>query len=327
MRKLKAIAISDVHLNIWKAFNEGNRRLVVSDNFLEEVIKISDKEKIPILFSGDMFHTPGALPNGLLEYYTAFFKNMVLKYPYATILGISGNHDIVGDSRKGKKYTSHYVSLCNTFPNLFKCLDYTSVFINNMVVSGIPYIKHNNGFKEALEEREKSLDKGFLNILLIHTNLYGAKDPSGYEIDEVPNIPRNLGKFFKPWDLVLCGHIHKHDQLWEGKVYMVGAPYQQRSSDSGERMGYLEVYSDGSVKRKYYDAPEFKYYNEGEPVPDDGNFWIEVPKELEIEREESGDFTNINNKAILAEEYFKVKGITNDRRLNLLIKTLNETEL
>lgn len=324
MKKLIAIASSDWHLNDWSQFNHNERRVKVSDKFITDMLIISHTEMVPILFPGDMFHTPAALTNYLIEHYNTFFSEASKKYPNARIIGITGNHDESEVNSKGTEFKSHFNSYALAFPNLITCIDHKSIYLKEQGISvcGIPYIKHNKGFIEALESFKNVKDP---KILLIHTNLYGAKDPSGYEIDEVPNIPRNLGKTFKDFKLVLAGHIHKHEKLWKEKVIMVGAPYQQRVSDSGTKMGYLEIYDDFSTEFVSYDAPEFKYYNEGEPLPNDYDFFIEIPNPVKSKEKEIKTFNNITDKTLLAKKYFKVKGIKNKRRLNILIELLNKS--
>lgn len=329
-RKLIALSTSDWHLNNWKQFNENGRRLSVADDFLFHIMGISHKEKIPVLFSGDMFHTPEALSNAMIDHYTAVFEKIKESYPRARLYGISGNHDEGESIVKGKTAKTYVQSFSRAFPGLINCLDFSYTAIpENIGVYGIPYLRHNKGFDEEIKllnqkVKEDSYDS---NILLIHTNLYGAKDPNGYEIDEVPGIPRNMGKFFRAFDLVLAGHIHKHDVLWKRRVYMVGSPYQQRTSDSGTPMGYLNIYDDMSVEFVRYSAPEFKFYNEGEEKPNDFDFFIEIKKQVSFKQTSEGvTFSNTRDKKALVEQYFKVKGIENARRLNLLIDLLNKAE-
>lgn len=318
MKKLIAIASSDWHINKWKTYNNPIDRLESSFLFIKELLEISHNKNIPILFSGDLFHIPGAITNRLLFEITVFLNWVKDKYPDAHVLGITGNHDM-----------SDGASYINTFSLLFKpllqCIDNKSIsFGDGYKVIGIPFLKHNGGLAEAIEKFGKK--DGYKKILLIHTNLYGAKDPNGYEIDEVPNVPRNMGKFFSGYDLVLSGHIHKYDKLWKDRVIMVGAPYHQRTSDSGTTMGYLNVYEDLSTEFIHYKAPEFKFYPEGEPLPDNNNYWIPVPKLNIVKAESEGDFNNKSTKSKLAREYCKVNGVKNKRRKNLLIDTLNKTE-
>lgn len=328
MKDLIAIATSDWHLNEWKQFNKDDVRSSVSDGFVEELCKQSHTLKVPILFSGDLFHTPGGLTNSIIDHHNALFRMLEDKYPGARIIGISGNHDMAETSIVGKEKKTYMKSFSKAFPKLFTCIDETYLRLPMFTVYGIPYLTHNRGFTDIVEDLKTLTEKtnNDPKILLIHTHLYGAKDPSGYEVDEVPNIPRNLGKLFKGFDLVLAGHIHKHAKLWKEKVLMVGAPYQQRASDSGTKMGYLDIYSDMTFKFRKYKAPEFIYYNEGERPDDDYNYLIEVPKPTKKRKELENTFKGNASKESLAKEYFKTKNIKNKRRLNLLIDVLNKAE-
>lgn len=330
MKKAIALATGDWHLNDWKQFNENDRRIRVSDDFLHHILSLSHNEGIPILMTGDMFHTPDNLSNKLLDHYSDFFNKARVNYEKAMIYGITGNHDL---RLNGEGYYSYVKTFSKLHCPLISCIDNIRVGIyNDIMVCGIPYTKNNAGFKESMKKHLESYPD-YRKILLIHTSLYGAKDPNGYEIDEVPGIDRNLGKMFKGFDLVLSGHIHLHSRLWKEKVYMVGAPYHQRSSDTGAVMGYMLIYDDLSTKFIYYKAPEFIFYSkgdlndQGEPLPDDFNYCIEKPKSSLRKGEDSQNtFSNIKDRTILAKEYFKLKGIKNKSRLNLLIKLLNSVE-
>lgn len=330
MRKLIGIASGDWHLNDWKQFNNDDRRIEVSDDFLLHILDKSHNLGVPILMTGDMFHTPDNLSNKILDHYSGFFRKAITDYPNARILAITGNHDM---RLNDDGYYSYVKTFSKTFSPLIQCIDYKqTVIINDVVVCGIPYIKDNLGYQGQLKKHSSSYP-GYKKILLTHTNMYGAKDPNGYEITEVPNIDRNLGKTFKGFDLVLSGHIHLYSRLWKQKVYMVGAPYQQRTSDAGSIMGYMLVYDDLSTKFVYYKAPEFIYYSkgdvdpEGNPYPDGFNYCIEKPKS-NLRKDDKGSnlFSNVKDRSNLAKAYFKVKEIKNNRRLNLLINLLNSIE-
>src|SRR5690606_6989935 len=104
------------------------------------------------------------------------------------------------------------------------------VDIPGATVWGLPYFNNDHDLKEAILKLKDQIkrthkDKG-LKILLLHTDMPGAKTPEGFTIGETQSIPRNLDKFFEEWDLVLCGHIHKPQKLSE-KCYMLGCPIQQ----------------------------------------------------------------------------------------------------
>jgi DNA repair exonuclease SbcCD nuclease subunit len=324
MAKLIGITSGDWHLNDWKQFNDGDRRLDAGYEFLDFIFKRANKNKVPIYFTGDLFHTPDALSNKLLDYYLIRLKSLSIKYPNVLLIGITGNHDL----RLGadSEYYSYVKTLSGVYPEFIKCIDNISYFHKGVTIHGIPYTKHNKGFNKSLEALRSGLDSDVTNILLIHTSLYGAKDPSGYEVEEVPNIPRNLGKFFKGFDLVLSGHIHKQSRLWKNKVYMVGAPYQQRSSDAGTEMGFMEIYDDCYTKFIPYSAPEFKFYTDGTEPGDNYNYWIKIPKAENFKKEVEVSFDVSQSRSKLAEEYCKIKGINNKRRISLLSDILTKAD-
>lgn len=321
MAKLIAISTGDIHLSNWKQYNTEGQRLKVSAEYLAHIFRISHENNIPIYFTGDLFHTPDGLSNVEISYYFPLFQTLQRRYPNAKLLGITGNHDYVTD--KEGNVSSYVQTLSSMFPDTIVCIDKDPIKWQGTLVCGIPYLKHNRGFDEKVKHYQSfKQDK----VLLIHTNLYGAKDPSGYEVDEVPNIPRNLGKFFKGFNLVLSGHIHKHANLWKDKIYMVGAPYQQRSSDSGTTMGYIEIYDNYMVKFIPYKAPEFRYYKEGEEKGNTYDYWIPIPKTDNFKKEAVQVFKANQSKETLAKEYCKVKGIKSKRRVTLLAHILNKAD-
>jgi len=309
-RDLIAIASSDWHYHNWKQFNENGERLTVTKKVILKLFEEAHLKKVPILFSGDLFHTPDGLSDEVFYSVMDFFKGLQDLFNDVRVLGISGNHD-------GK--ISMYKAISRAFDN-FICIDNGVEYINNIPIIGIPYIKRNKGLVDKIE-KAKEFGGG---ILLLHTELYGAPDPSGYTV-EPQNLPRNLNALFKAFDLVLSGHIHKHTKVCDN-VYMVGAPNQQRKSDAGCKMGYLKIYSDFSVKFVDLGMPEFKYYNEGEKRENTDDFWIEIPKPKKLKKSSEASFKPNMDKTKMAKKYANETGIKSPKKVNALIKILNKTE-
>ena len=107
---------------------------------------------------------------------------------------------------------------------------------------------------------------------------------------------------------------------------MVGAPNQQRKSDMGCQMGYVEIYEDFSTEFVPYKAPQFRYYNEGEEHEDTNDFWIEVPKPRKIKKGSEAEFSPKMSKEAMAIRYAKETGITSPRKIRALINILNQTD-
>lgn len=330
MGSLEFISFSDYHYHEWNQFNKDDYRLVKNEEFLLSLIKKSHKHKVPILFSGDFFHSPEGLNTKVIYRIMKFFNKAIKKYPKFVIVGIDGNHDTPYELKDYKEQPSLFMALSYAFSDNIKCINFGSYKHGSFTIYGIPYLVHNIGFKKVYDKIVNDGEKG-KKILLIHTNLLGAMDPSGYKVKEMEGIPTNMGTFFRPFDLVLSGHLHKHDNLHKGKVISVGAPSQQRKSDMGYTMGYLEIYSTPNkevldIKTVPSNLPIFMTYRKAEEVKEDGNFWVKLPEEKKLLVREKGNFNPRSSKVKLAKEYCKNNNIKSKKKLKELIKVLQKTE-
>ena len=284
---------------------------------------------VPILLPGDLWHTPAHLATKTFYIYSEFFNKVRKEFPSAKFIGIPGNHDQSEFSNIGIPVPNLFTAWCNCFPELFVDASYQIIHEGSMAISGIPYVNHNIGYGEYIKgklRKKISIDPSMFRVLLIHTDLMGAVDPSGREVGQVENIPRNLTKFFKDWDFVLAGHIHKPQLMYGDNIVMLGSPYQQRRSDAKCSMGYWIMYDDKTVKFKEYKAPEFKFYHEGEGHKDTDDFWTAIPKKVKLEKKKTKKFNPKMNRTKMAKKYVRAKGIEGEAKLTALIEILNKIE-
>lgn len=331
MAKPIAIVSSDWHYHIYKKFNKDNSRTITIENFIYGIFGHARKLGVPILFSGDFTHTPKGIPTELSERASLLFRSLSesmndsLSSP---LIGISGNHELQDINTPDKWSPSQFRAFANSFPQLIKEVDFKTYEHKGLIVAGIPYINHNKGLEQEVQGLSNLVnirnDKA-IKILLLHSDVPGAVDTNGRELNTHSNLPKNLGKFFKGFDIVFFGHIHKHQKLWTN-IYMVGAPMQQRKSDEGCEMGYLILYDDLSIEFVKTNLPEFKSYNEGEPIPDDFNYWVPIPSQKKQGLVKKKQFHNKSNKTNLAIQYLRETGIKSPRKREVLIKVLNESE-
>lgn len=322
-KELLALVFSDLHLNLWAKFNEGNTRTKNGFGVIETLCKESQKHKdIPILFCGDMFHKPENIDQELALMAKSFFDGLVDKYPRQRIYCIEGNHDLkkvntIGSINQGwiSLFQNHVINVIgpNVRLNIGPFCDFE--------VHGVPYIDHNVGLSEYLKNMR--LDKDFKHILLLHTDYPGAKDTDDRRIDSVENLNLNtLSRF----DLVLCGHIHKPQKLGK-KVYMVGAPMHQRRTDRNCDMGYWKIYTDLSMKFVHLSKyPRFIDVESEEDIKDDGNYYTVLPSKLNLPEVVSHKITKQLSKKKLAHRYMKQQGIKDKVKEDLLVKILKESE-
>ncbi len=316
-----AIIFSDLHINIWSKFNESNTRTLNHFKVLSCVKDLCVKQKIPALFCGDLFHKADGLSIELLELLDEQFKDYDFPVDNFKMISISGNHEIkLVNTIKSPKY-----SLVRYLSNRYKfisCIDFSSIPIShNVMVYGVPYIDHNIGLSEYLKNIE--FVEGYKNVLLLHTDYPGAKDTDGREIDSVENLNINILNRF---DLVLCGHIHKPQRLSK-KVYMVGAPIQQRRTDAKCKLGYWKLYPDLSLKFvELKGFPKFVDVESSDEIKDDGNYYTVLPKTTRVQVNTEHNITKQLSKKSLAKQYMKERGISDKKKKDLLINLLNKAE-
>lgn len=322
MKNLVAYVISDLHINDWAKFNESDTRTHNQMRILVSLLSKSYNERVPILFCGDLFHKPDMIRPELLN--LIFHDSLVVhtRYMgYPIMYAISGNHEINHISKIGE----HPVSWTRLFTKMFPwlvCLDYCQVLIkDNIMIHGVPYVDHNIGLSKYLKEIK--LNPKQKHILMLHTDYPGARDTDGREVGSVENLNLNVLDRF---DLVLCGHIHKPQKLSK-KVYMIGAPIQQRRTDRDCDMGYWKLYDDLSmtfVKLKGY--PRFIDVESQDEIKDDGNYYTVIPKIASTPVETKHKITKQLTNKTLAKRYMKVKGIKDKNKEQLLIKVLKEAD-
>jgi DNA repair exonuclease SbcCD nuclease subunit len=322
MKNLVAYVISDLHINDWAKFNENDTRTHNQMRILVSLLSKSYNERVPILFCGDLFHKPDMIRPELLD---LIFQDSLVIHPrymgYPIMYAISGNHEINHISKIGE----HPVSWTRLFTKMFPwlvCLDYCQFLIkDNIMIHGVPYVDHNIGLSKYLKEMK--LDPKQKHILMLHTDYPGARDTDGREVGSVENLNLNVLDRF---DLVLCGHIHKPQRLSK-KVYMIGAPIQQRRTDRDCDMGYWKLYDDLSmtfVKLKGY--PKFIDVESQDEIKDDGNYYTVIPKIASNPVETKHKITKQLTNKTLAKRYMKVKGIKDKNKEQLLIKVLKEAD-
>lgn len=321
MKKPIAIIFSDLHLNLWSRFNENNQRTLNHFKVLSVIKKICKSNGyIPALFCGDLFHKPETMDNSLLSIFVNKSASLGKSNKFH-IIAISGNHDLVNSNGFNKKSDS-WVRTLSQCTNWLKCIDFTKAKICNGKVNvyGIPYIDNNKGLTEYINNLK--LDGNVKNILILHTDYPGAKDTDGREVGSVENLNVNvLSKF----DLVICGHIHKPQRLSK-KVYMIGAPLQQRRTDKNSKLGYWELYSDMSMKFvELTNFPKFIDVESEEDIQDDGNYYTVISKE-DTQPESENKIHNGLSKKKLVRLYLKYNNIRDKEKKDCLLGILKQAE-
>lgn len=325
-KRLIALAFSDLHLSDWGKYST---RKDTAEKIFERLVKISHEEKIPIIHCGDFFHKSEVIGNEFLSEVIYMFKRLERDYPDYKMIFISGNHSCATvNSVEKMRIISWENTLSKVFPNL-ESIDFMFHIIEqeryklgkDIMLHGVPYLDGNVGLAKYL----KNLNylEEFRHILLLHSDFPGAKDNNGIEIGSVENFSVNLLDRF---DLVLMGHIHKPQRLSK-KVYMLGAPYQQRFSDKEAKLGYWELYSDLSMKFVELDNyPKFIEVDSHDKVRDDGNYYNVITKPVEQEQKEEKRITLGMSKKRAVKRYLKINGVDDKKKEEILLGLIKKAE-
>jgi len=308
-----ALVFSDLHLHLWEQFS---KRFDAQLKVFEYLVKLADRNKCPILFSGDLFHTPKDIKNSLLGILIPFLKTTFKQYPNVKIYAISGNHDQATENYIDKPSPSYIKTLSLIIPNII-CIDYKSVRIKDYVVYGIPYMTHNIGLEVEVKRITKIMDPKLHNILLTHTDFKGQKDTNGVIVGQGKNFKEEI---FNPFYAVFNGHIHKRGKLRDN-IYSVGAPLQLRLSDKDSIFGFWMITKKDIRFRKIDFTPKYRLYKDISEINNDTDIWVKIPKQLE----EMGfsETLNFSNKELL-EQYFKDQNIRSKSIRVKLRKILNQ---
>jgi len=316
VKKAIAIAYSDHHLNIW---NTHSKRRLDDGLSVMKYMKLQSKLlKVPILFNGDLIHKEKGISNRLLSILLPFFSKLWRSSKYPTF-AIDGNHDQCEENTLEHISPSYINTFSQIFPGL-ECINHCSVPFENLQIHGIPYLTHDLGLKEAIQQRIKFIQKNKINILMLHTTLQGAKDTDGREVHS--HINKSVMKLLMKFDVVLTGHIHKPMKLGSN-IFQIGAPNHQRKTDRHSDLGYCIIYSDLSVEYKHlHKFPKFIELEAGVAIPDTKNFYYHKEEVRETKSEVKHNFSDIENHTTLAKNYMKEKAIKDKVKRRALINIL-----
>ena len=324
-KKVVAIAFSDIQIEDWPSYGMEKSRLEWHEKIFRTISSACERYRVPALFAGDLFDNPKALKNVVLHYFTLWYKEY-FEDKGIPFYGISGNHDQCYPNRL-KSISPNYLMTFADLYETFHCLDFKYIDHDQtkIRIHGIPYLTGEDGFKELFSAALSDKHPTYKNILLIHRDLWGAKEPNGYLRDEIKDeLPENLMEWFGRFELVLSGHIHK-PQVLTSNTYMLGATHQQRKSDKGNKMGYWVVYREGAelkVHFKRIDMPTFKYSDE--PLPYD--MAIPHPPKEVVDKAQEHNYEEFNPLK-LALAYSKDQGLElGDPRTKLLRKYLSQSK-
>ncbi|MBN1971407.1 MAG: DNA repair exonuclease [Candidatus Delongbacteria bacterium] len=274
---MKIIFLSDTHLGFDFPLSErriSNNRGEDFFKSFESVLDFAKKDNADlVLHGGDLFYrskVPYFIRDRVYDMISTFTSRT--KIPFCIV---PGNHE------RSKLPESLFIP-----NNQFYCFDNAESFdFENVSIFGFPYEngKLNQNFTGLQNSLLKNLDVERFNILVMHHIISGSKveNHTFHQGDDVIDIKDISEKF----DLVLCGHIHRHQVLQKGKRKIIYSGSTERTStqEINEIKGFVQIIiSDKSYNYKFiplYSRPMFKI--NGSTNLSEFEYWYHNLKEVE----------------------------------------------
>lgn len=277
------------------AYESGKNPMFIMLDVLEHIYKQAYEQGARVvLMPGDFVHFPDA-GNLVLNILIPFVRNLATKYPDLVTYWIMGNHDYAQGGSLDKKIKNVTVlhALQKVAPDNWKELQLETVQLDTDVyLSGIPFFRHEEHFFKALDSVE---NKDGVHILMQHQDECNQPPLGRSSIDPEAD-------YYKRFDIVFNGHIHKRTEYRQGTWIMPGIPTPMHEGDEGGTNGWYMLNIGDTINLEFneinsetmgFQIPRFMYYHTGEEVDlmDTGNYIYRRDKEVEVSVIEVGDDT------------------------------------
>lgn len=260
---MKFIHTSDLHIGK-KIFETS----LLEDQkvMLDQILGIALEERVDALvIAGDIYDrsVPATEAVALLdEFLTRFAEEKI------PVIMISGNHDSperVGFADKILEKQGIYIA--GNYEGNLRRVELEDGF-GKVVFICLPFVKpavvKGTDCGEAVEEILKREDIDFQEniryVLVTHYFVTGesgetpelSESETGIDVGGIDNVP---AKLFSDFDYVALGHIHKAQQIGQGKIYYSGSPIKYAFSEAGSSKSVnlveLKEKGDMTVCRKF----------------------------------------------------------------------------
>ena len=261
-----AIVTSDIHIHMYRQFNEGGRRLKYGIWYLNYLFRLAEGNKIKyILLPGDLLNNMQVIATKVVNALNKCFSDNFKAHPEIVIIAVSGNHDYADQNLLDASGESALESFATLFPDNFILLDSEFPIYETLtgnVIYGVPYYEHAEHFRKALEKVCTTASSRHNSFLLMHQSV-----ASGLPIDDDIEATNPL---FDKFTAVFNGHIHINQQITD-KFINVGSPMHRDASDIGQTKGFWLVDLDDplstiSFKETTEKFPQFIHVPVGEEL-------------------------------------------------------------
>ena len=210
----KIIHLADIHIRNNQRYEEYTEQLIKFIDKCKEICEPYEENEVRIVICGDIFHSKNNISPELFSFTSTFLRELET---IARVYVIAGNHDLmVNNLGKKDAITSLFetASFNNTF-FLDRELDYHSGTLIDDNITWALYSIY-DGFMIPDIQESKINNENNKVIGLFHETIYGCKMDNGTITNEGMS-----SDIFKDCDAVMCGHIHKFQELKKNGIKIV----------------------------------------------------------------------------------------------------------
>ncbi len=210
----KIIHLADIHIRNNQRYEEYTEQLIKFIDKCKEICENYEEDEVRIVICGDIFHSKNNISPELFSFTSTFLRQLET---IARVYVIAGNHDLmVNNLGKKDAITSLFetASFNNTF-FLDRELDFHSGTLIDDNITWVLYSIY-DGFMIPDITESKIMNENNKFIGLFHETVYGCKMDNGTITNEGMS-----SDIFKDCDVVMCGHIHKFQELKKNGIKIV----------------------------------------------------------------------------------------------------------
>jgi len=225
-------ALADAHLG-YRHRNKKQRLHDYQNSYLNAINQIKKQKPDLFIILGDLFHHPRPDPTTLK---TAIKTLTQTAQKTPTILCI-GNHEISG--HLSTSYTPLFHSIHPNIRTLTHQQPHITIKIKNkkIGVHGFQYLRDKKTTQEQLNQITQEITgENDYDILCLHQAIQGYLEPHELSL-------RNLRQNASKYDLILFGHVHKHQKITEindiTPTYYIGSTEKTSFNEADNTNGFM----------------------------------------------------------------------------------------
>lgn len=251
----KIIHCSDIHVRNVQRHEEYKIQLQKFIDECKDIVSQYEDGEVRVVIAGDIFHQKIQTSNEQTILMSWFLREL---NKFVKTIIIAGNHDYMESNSERLDSITPMIKTLELENIIYLDLELgykSGIYVDDNIVWCLYSVFEHFKIPDIKIERVNHKDKKFIG--LFHGALAGSKTDSGFEFEH--GISTSI---FKGTDAVLCGDIHKRQELLidETRVVYPGSLLQQDFGESVSKHGFL-LWDTETLEYEEYDLPsDYGFY-------------------------------------------------------------------